>query len=77
MSRSKFRILDINAKGVWINRQPHTRREKAMLEQALGTAKNMALDEMMKQYLKEQAEEYERNKAVYPQGYRVNSAPWK
>lgn len=77
MSRSIFRILDINEKGVWINRQPHTRREKTLLFQALGMAKNMALDEMMKQYLKEQEEEYERNKAVYPQGYRVNRAPWK
>lgn len=77
MSRSKFRILDINAKGVWINRQPHTRREKALLFQALEMAKNMALDEMMKQYLKEQAEEYGRRKAVYPAGYRVNCAPWK
>lgn len=77
MSRSKFKILDINAKGVWINRQPHTRREKTLLFQALEVSKNMALDEMIKQYLKEQAEEYERNKAVYPQGYRVNRAPWK
>lgn len=77
MSRSIFRIISINAKGVTINRKPHTRREKSMLEQALAAARNMALDEMMMKYLKEQAEEYERYKAVYPKGYCVNRAPWK
>lgn len=73
----EFRILSVDAGGVKVNRKPRTRAEVIQLRQALAISKNMALDELMKQYLKEQAEKYERNKATYPQGYRVNRAPWK
>ncbi len=72
-----FKILYIDASGVKTNKAPQTPHEKRLLYKAMMQAKNMMLDKLMKEHLKEQAEEYERNKAVYPQGYRVNSAPWK
>ena len=67
-----FRITEISAQGVTMNRLPVTPAEEAQVRNALAQAKDMLTADKIKENLNEQ-EEY---KPVYPSGYRINCAPW-
>ena len=64
-----FKILEINAQGVKMNRLPVTLAEEAMLRRALAVYNDRVIREALESGLNEQ------QKPVYPSGYRINSAP--
>ena len=64
-----FRILEINAQGVTMNRLPVTPAEEAQVRRALAVYKERAIREALEAGINEQQE------PVYPSGYRIDSAP--